>query len=425
MINVIGIGLDGAEGLTEKVKQIIDRASLLIGSDRHLQYFPDCPAERFVLGNFLAAIARIEQHLTSDLTIVVLVSGDPLFFGLGRLLVEKLPPQQLRFHPHLSSIQLAFNRLKVPWQDAKIISVHGRSLDELFPCLQGGIEKIAILTDRQNHPGAIANFYLELDLPVRYDLYICENLGGESEEIHHFSGREIPALATRSSDSFAPLNIVVLLRQKDADEKALDLKNLPLFGLNDSVFLTFPDRPTLMTKREIRMTILGELALQPQQIIWDIGAGTGSVSIEIARLCPTSRIYAIEKTAIGVTLIEKNCQRLQVSNVIPLHGSAPDVLDNLPSPHRIFIGGSSGKLEEILAVCRAKLQPDGIVVLALATLEHINQCMARSRNSHWDYHLLQVQISRSVPIGKLTRFSPLNPVTIIKLVNLSQTPNSV
>jgi precorrin-6Y C5,15-methyltransferase (decarboxylating) len=168
-----------------------------------------------------------------------------------------------------------------------------------------------------------------------------------------------------------------------------------------------------MTKREVRILILGELALQPKQIIWDIGAGTGSVSIEIARLSETFQVYAIEKTAIGSSLIEQNCRRLQVKNVISIHGSAPDILQQLPAPNRIFIGGSGGNLNSILDSCNARLATNGIVVLALATLEHLNIALGWLNSQRWEYRLLQVQLSRSIPVGQLTRFTPLNPVTIV------------
>ena len=415
LIEVVGIGLDGAAGLTEAVRQLVEQATLLVGSDRHLSYFQASSAQRLVLGDLSEAIEEIRDRLAKDDHIVVLVSGDPLFFGLGRLLLENLPAQQLRFHPHPSSIQLAFSRIKVPWQDAEIISAHGRSLDVLASLLQQGSEKIAVLTDGKNTPNAIARLYLSLDSPTRYDFWVCENLGGDQEQINCYSAE---ALATQTI--FAPLNVVVLLRQDQTSNQPLDIDTLPLLGLSDQTFLSFRDRPGLMTKREVRLIVLGELALQPGQIVWDIGAGTGSVSIEIARLSSTSVIYAIEKTAVGSTLIEKNCQRLQVSNIIPIHGTAPEILAQLPAPERIFIGGSGGNLEAILNSCSLHLADDGVLVLALATLEHLNTSLEWLRTHHWNYHLLQLQLSRSVPVGQLTRFSPLNPVTIVTATQLKQ-----
>jgi precorrin-6Y C5,15-methyltransferase (decarboxylating) len=424
-IQVIGIGLDGAAGLSDSVQKLIQQATLLVGSDRHLSYFPHHPAQRLILGDFHHAIATLRTLLPSPSSppssqppapspsIVILVSGDPLFFGLGRLLLAELPPDQITFHPHLSSVQLAFSRVKVSWQDAELISAHGRSLEQLTQALQQGKDKIAVLTDPKNTPRAIARLLLALDLPSDYQIWVCENLGGSGEHIQTFLADEL------AEKDFAPLNVVVLLRTDR--QKALTLEHLPALGLPDQSFLSFGDRPGLMTKREIRLLVLGELALQSGQVIWDIGAGTGSVSIEIARLFPQSQIYAIEQTAAGTALIQQNCDRFQVKNITSVHGSAPDALQNLPNPDRIFIGGSGGNLSEILDLCAQRLAPRGVLVLALATLERLTTALLwrqLPQAKRWQHHLLQVQLSRSVPVGSLTRFTPLNPVT---LLTLSQT----
>ena len=402
-IHVVGIGLEGAEGLTESVRQIVEQATLLVGSDRHLSYFPNHVGERLTLGNFMSAIAAIQNHPNS---VVVLTSGDPLFFGFGRLLLEECDRDRLIFHPNLSSIQLAFSRIKLSWHDAKVISAHGRSLDELTQALQQGVEKIAVLTDPTRNPAAIAELLLSLDLPSRYQIWVCENLGGQDERV-----TETLAPTSLVHQSFASLTIVVL--QKIINDETLALEDLPLIGISDRDFLSFSDRPGLMTKREIRILVLAELALQPNQIIWDVGAGTGSVAIEMARLCPTAKIYAIEKTAAGVSLIQKNAQRFGIQSIQAIQGEAPTALTELPNPDRIFIGGSGGNLVGILDCCLDRLSDRGVVVLAVATLEHLTQAIAYLSRFDWHYRLLQVQISRSIAVASLTRFTPLNPVTLI------------
>ena len=414
MINVIGIGLDGKSGLTDYVRQIIDRATILSGASRHLSYFSDSLVVKIPLNNLQSDIDSLVQKHTKKENIVILASGDPLFFGLGRLLLTKISPEQLQFYPHFSSIQLAFNKLKIPWQDVTLISLHGRNSDLLVEHLKQGTEKIAILTDSDRNPIAIANLYLNLEIPIDYSFYVCENLTLEAGEITAFSSQEITTLAQLPLDKFASLNILVLIKE-DVTNRPLDLKQLPLFGIPDSAFLSFKDRPGLITKKEIRSIILTELALQPQQIVWDIGAGTGSVAIEIARLCPTSQVYAIEKTAMGISLIEQNSQRFAVQNIRAISAKAPEFLASLPIPNRVFIGGSGGNLTAILNTCKNKIDSQGIIVIALATIEHFTEVLQWAKQNNWHYKLLQVQISRSTPIANLTRFSPLNPVTIIKL----------
>lgn len=423
-IHVVGIGLDGAGGLSDSLRQLVGRATLLVGTSRHLDLFTDHPAPRLILGDLAETVVQMRPYLAaSDPQIVIFTSGDPLFFGLGRFLLQEFPPEQLTFHPHLSSVQLAFSRLKVPWQDAQVISAHGRSFQQVIQALQRGVEKIALLTDANHSPAALADLILGLDLPLRYRFYICENLGGERERVQEWP------LAEVTQRTFAPLNVVILLRSPRLGEEPLDLASLPCLGVPDQAFLSYPDRPGLMTKREVRLLILGELSLQPGQVVWDIGAGSGSVAIEIARLFSDSQVYAVEKSAVGSQLIEQNCRRFQVQNVISVHGSAPDILHRLRPPDRIFIGGSGGNLTQILGICGVRLGLGGTLVLALSTLEHLQMALEwieqkirseamlpeSAQRSQWRYRVLQVQLSRSVPVSQLTRFAPLNPVMLLTI----------
>ena len=189
----------------------------------------------------------------------------------------------------MSAVQLAFSRVKVPWQDAQIISVHGRSLDRLTQALQARAAKLAVLTDPIHSPAAIARLLLELGLSQTYQMWICENLGGPNEQVQQVN------LRGQIDLSAAPLNLVILLRRESELVSPRPEQTSPLLGLMDQSFCSFDDRPGLLTKREIRVLVLAELTLHPGQVIWDIGAGTGSVAIEIARLVPDAQIYAGKK----------------------------------------------------------------------------------------------------------------------------------
>lgn len=442
-INVVGIGLDGLGGLSEKLQEIIAQATLLVGSDRHLSYFSEHPARRIILGDFGVAIRQVRSVLeqiqpesirysppytnhesvaiaaTAAQAIVILAPGDPLFFGLGKLLLAEISPEHITFHPHVTPVQLAFNRLKLPWQDAQILSIHGRSLDQIKTAFQAGVSKIAVLTESKDAPGSIAQLYLALDLPHTYQLWVCENLGDDQEKIQAFNLTE-EGLNSLKKVEISPSNVVILVRSLPTDQP-LQTDTLPVLGIADQEFVNFSDgiafleknRSDLMTKREVRILVLGELALQPGQIVWDVGAGNGAVSIEIARLCPTSQVYALEKSAMGTSLIEQNIKRLQVPNVISIHGVAPDMLRHLPSPDRIFVGGIEGNLEAILDACGSRLKPEGIVVLAIATVEHLHQSLAWYKQQKWQVKMLQIQLSRSITISDFTHLTPFNPVTII------------
>jgi len=404
-IHVVGVGLEGAAGLPEATRTLIQQAPILAGGDRLLDQFPDHPAQRWSLTDLST---RLQQHLAQSppALVVILTSGDPLFFGLGRQLLQVIPAAAITFHPHVSSVQLAFSRVKVPWQGATLISAHGRSLDHLVTAVKQGESPIAVLTDPVNTPGAIARCVQSLGLPVRYDLWVCENLGGADERVQQFALTDVPATGV------SPRKGVILQTVAVPPE----LATLPLLGIPDAAFLSFGDRPGLMTKREVRVQILAALALQPQQVIWDIGAGTGSVSIEIARLVPTAQIWAIEKTTAGCELIRQNIQRFGTPNVTVVPGLAPAALSNLPSPDRIFIGGSQGKLAEILVTCSTRLRTQGAIVIALATLENQAELIEWHRQQpDWAIAYEQVALARSVAVGPLTRWQPLNPVVLAVL----------
>ncbi|PSP19171.1 MAG: cobalamin biosynthesis bifunctional protein CbiET [Cyanobacteria bacterium QS_8_64_29] len=405
-IDTIGMGLDGVAGLSVEARRHLEAATVLLGPERHLRCLPQHPARRLVFSDPTRALPELRAALAAGERVAVLTSGDPLFFGLGRVLLAQFPPDCLSFHPHLSAVQLAFNRLKVPWHDACTVSAHGRTATELQHALQRGEAKIAVLTDPNHSPAAIARLYRALDLPHTYRFWVCENLGGSQERVAAFSPEALQAQA------FDPLNVVVLLRQEPATGGD-DLAKLPQLGLPDRAFASFADRPGLMTKREVRILALGELALHPGQTVWDIGAGTGAVAIEIARAFPGCQVYAIERSAAGQSLIEQNCQRLQADRVMPVWGTAPDALASLPAPDRVFVGGSGGNIAGILEACSARLTADGIVVGAFATLEHLHASLDWLAQAGWSYRLLQAQLARSVPIGRGNRLSPLNPVTMV------------
>ncbi|MEO0406069.1 MAG: precorrin-6y C5,15-methyltransferase (decarboxylating) subunit CbiE [Cyanobacteria bacterium P01_A01_bin.135] len=412
-IHVVGIGLDGAAGLPEASRQQVVRAEVLVGSDRHQDYFPDHAGQRWTLNGLLT---QLQSGNISTQRTVVLASGDPLFFGVGRLLLQHLSPEQLVFHPHLSAVQLAFSRIKQPWQDAQIISVHGRSPERLLTALRQGASTLALLTDNSITPAVVAHLLLSLDLENRYRIWVCEALGSEAEQVQSYSATQ---LAQRPEHH--PLNVVVLQRHPALPSPALLDSALPVVGIDDSQFASFPDRPGLITKKPVRLLALGQLQLRDRQVVWDIGAGTGSVSIEIARLCPHSQVYAIEKSAAGAALIQQNAERFGAANLHLVAGRAPAALGALPEPNRIFIGGSDGDLADLLCIAQARLLAGGILVAALATLDSIAIAVSwlkqRSldKAKGWHHQFQQVQMTASVPVGPLTRFSPLNPVTLLTL----------
>ena len=407
-IKVIGIGLEGKKSLTTSLLLMVESADVLVGGDRHLNYFLEHQGIKLKINQIKPTIEQIKEYQKQGKSIVILATGDPLFFGIGRILKQEFSAEELEFYPYLSSVQIAFNRLQIPWQLAEVVSLHGREIDPLIKLLKQSPEAIAILTDKINNPLAIWQLFQQLKLPVEYNFWLCENLGSQSEKITKIEVEKELKLAEISS-----LNLIVLQQSQEQNKSPINLDQLPLIGINDNLFKTFPDRPGLITKREIRVQILGELALQNQQIIWDLGAGTGSVAIEMARICPENQIYAVEKTAVGVQLIKENCQLFQVKNIQIIHNRAEKAIANLPAPDRVFIGGSGGELVRLLELINQKIKPQGKIVIALATIENLATALAWFKEQQWQYQIINLQIAKSLSISNMTRLNPLNPVNLI------------
>lgn len=388
---MIGIGDNGAEGLLPEYIQWIEECDLLVGGERHLAFFPDFAKEKRVIKGGLSALAA--DLAEEKRNVVLLVSGDPLFYGLGGYLAKKLP---LEIYPYMSSVQLAFSRMKESWQDAYITSLHGRSIQGFAQKIDGR-GKIAVLTDETNSPNAIASYLKRFNM-TEYSAFVAENLEGENERCRFFTLDEM------EHAEFSPLNVVIL-KQHTAIERSS-------IGIADDQFIQRKPDKGLITKREIRTLCLQELALKETSTVWDIGTCTGSVAIEAAKIARLGAVYAIEKNEGDLENCLEN-QLLHRADFTAVLGKAPDRLDEFPDPDAIFIGGNGGSMEKLLALCVERVKPGGRVVMNIATIENLAEAMQHFKNLGCEVSILQAQLARSKPILHLTRFEPLNPIFIV------------
>ena len=400
-VTVLGIGDDGCTGLCSRAVNAVLRASVLCGGERQLAFFPQFQGERIVLKNGLpAAIERVAE-LAEDRNVCILASGDPLFFGIGSLVVRKLGAGNVDFIPQPSSVQLAFARAGIAWDDAAVISLHGRPLFGLLTRLRR-LSKVAVLTDDESSPARIAAHLLEHDRAGDWRAWVCERLGGTEERVRTFSIAEL--VETRDID---PLNVLLLQR---SDPSWRPPSSIPF--LHEDAFAKRMPKKGLITKREVRVLSLAALAIRPDSVVWDIGAGSGSVAIEAALLAPLGRVFAVEVDPEGVAICRDNLRTHAVDNVNVLLGRAPEALADLPAPDAVFVGGSKGSMAEILDVVLARLQPGGRVVANAITLENsaeIYQCL-RGHGLVPEVTLLQV--SRAEPLAHYMRYEALNPIQI-------------
>ena len=397
---VIGIGHDGPAGLLPGALEHIARAEVLVGGRRHLAFFPDWPGKTVVLGADPEPVVRQLKATYRRQKTVVLASGDPLFYGIGRLLIEHFPPHALCFLPHVSAVQLAFARLKCSWHDAQVVSLHGRPMHALLPAVHQRAAKIALLTDASNHPAAVAQWLIEHHCED-YRIWVCEELGGAGERLTQWTPRSI------LTQTFSPLNVTILLRQATASVADA----MPLLGLPEPALA---HRTGMITKREARLIALGYLALHADEVFWDIGAGSGAVALEAARLAATLQVYAIERSAPALAQITDNIRTLALPNVQPVLGEAPAALAGLPDPHAVFIGGSGGRLAELLPVVVERLHPGGRVVLHCITLEHLNVGWELLRAQELHVDVTSMQLSHTRPLGTLHRFVSDSPLFIVQ-----------
>lgn len=414
---IVGMSDAGADSLPATVLTRISAAEMLVGGRRHLSHFPEFTGEKLAItGEIDPLIPLLQQALVAGRRVVVLASGDPLYYGIGATLRRYFPADALEVIPSPTAFQLAFAALAEPWVGAALLSAHARLLSDVVKGVLAA-PKAAILTDPTQHtPEVVAQALLEAGLPGDTPCAICENLGSANQRVVRTT------MGNVGHESYAPLNVVVVWKGDEevrarsgsggAEEKHSLSSRLPNFqppsppGLPDDAFSTSAGQ---ITKREIRLLALAELALGPGEVLWDIGAGSGSVSIEAGRTQPGAAIYAIEKRAELYHHFQENLRRFPASNIHGVLGEAPEALSQWPDPHAVFIGGSGQKLSEIIQIAQQRLQPSGRLVINLATLENLQ--LARSLLP--EARVSQVQINRAVPILDMLRFEALNPIFMI------------
>ncbi len=406
-IEVVGCDAGGLASLAPALRALVEGAELVAAPRRLLSALSaELPGAELTASDRPGALAeQLRVARRQGRSCVVLASGDPLWFGIGRQLLAAFAASELRFHPAPSSLQLAFARLGRPWQDASWISLHGRDPEPLAAALQKRPPALAVLTDPDRGGAeAVRRLLAASGLEDAYGLWLCERLGHPAERVLRL------APADPLPSDLDPLHLVLLVA---APAAPVDPARLPLFGLADGLFLQHPDRPGLMTKREVRVQLLAELDLPARGVLWDIGAGVGSVGLEALRLRPQLQLWALEARGGAQALIAANAARLGVRPAAVLEGRAPEALADLPDPDRVLIGGGGRQRQAILELVLARLRPGGVVVIPLATLEALAELRPLLEAGGLALVVSQLQAWRGAPLADGTRLAPLNPVLVL------------
>lgn len=444
LCSVIGVIDDGWASLSAAAQARLRAASVLIGARRTLDLVaPFLPEDTECLdmdGALSQTPGWIASALDAGRPVAILATGDPLCHGIARFLIGKLGVGAVEVMPALSTIQLAFARLKKPWQDARISSCHGPDAGEWLgdestpgPTPAHGLYKlvravathplVATFTSPHNSPDRIARALLAAgygdDAHESVTLSVVACLCHADEAV--FADLTLADAATRR---FPAPNVVIIERVgRTGDEHAPtryppDLVSsiphtAPVFGFDDLDYVQRTPEKGLITKLEARAVSLARLGLSADSIVWDIGAGSGSVGLEASRIAHLGHVWAIEKNSGDAANARVNARRMRASNYSLFEGKAPAGLDAWPAPDAVFIGGSGGELGELIALVLGRLKPRGRLVMNFVTLENLALATRtlQQLGATWDVTMLSA--ARSQPILDMHRLAAQNPVWII------------
>jgi precorrin-6Y C5,15-methyltransferase (decarboxylating) len=404
-IYIIGVGSDGLAGLTARARELITSAEVVLGSDQTLDLMTGLTAERVRIGTDLQeAVRTLETNLGSK-RLVVVAGGDPLFYGVARYLCDRLGKDHFEVLPHVSSMQLAFARIKESWEEAFLTNLATHPLESVLDRIRVA-DTVGLFTSARDDPPGIARQLLAAGLDY-FRGYVCENLGAPNERVTQGE------LADLQHMEFAPLNVMILRRKPGRPDLPRPPGRLRRFGNPDDVFAQSRPKSGLITQAEVRAIGLAQLDLHAGSVVWDVGAGSGSVAIEAAQIAHPGMVYAIEQDAADYHLLLANARLFGVANLQAVHSTAPAVFAELPPPDAIFVGGTGHEVGRLLHSAFKSLQPGGRMVVNVATLETLSATYATLKALVSPVQVLLVNVARGVEQLETLRFDAVNPTFLL------------
>jgi precorrin-6B C5,15-methyltransferase / cobalt-precorrin-6B C5,C15-methyltransferase len=407
-IHIVGIGSDGAAGLTTRARELLSSASLVLGPEEALARLPELPAQRVRIGLDLPEVVRtLQRHLDRERIVIVAV-GDPLFYGVARYLCDRLGKERFEVLPHVSSMQMAFARVKESWEDAYLTNLATHPLEKVLDRIRTA-DTVGLFTSDREGPDRVAEQLLARGLNY-FRAYVCENLGGPDERVTQGELAEIREM------EFAPLNVMILKRKPGQPDQRRPSGRFLRFGNPDDVFAQSRPKSGLITRAEVRALALAQLNIQPASVVWDVGAGSGSVAIEAAQLAHPGPVFAIEQDAADYHLILANAETFDVPNLRAVHGTAPAVFVGLPSPDAVFLGGTGKEVARLLEAAYAALRPGGVMVANVASLESLTTTYTTLKTIAGGVQVLLVNVARGTEQLETLRFEAINPTFLLRVV---------
>ena len=422
---VIGILDDGWAGLSDGARQRLAEADLVIGAGRTLERVRAHVDAGATLKDMKGALSQAPEWIRTAMDagqrVAMIATGDPLCHGIAGFLAAQLGAARVEILPAPSTLQLAFALFKKPWQDMRIVSCHSADAGEwcVGATPEHGLYKamraialhpqVALFTGPDNNPARLARALITAGYGDDARLSVACRLSLPDERLF------ADLTPAEAAAMYFPQPNVMLV------ERAPDVR-APRFGLEDTEYIQRTPEKGLITKQEARALSLAKLRLAADAIVWDIGAGSGSIGLEAARLAPLGHVWAIEKNAGDAANARANAARFRLTNYTLVEGKAPDHVDTWPDPDAVFIGGSGGELDPLIRVILERLKPNGRLVMNFVTLENLATATAALAAARAAWDVVQLQASRSQPILDMHRLVAQNPVWIVS-ANKHVTPD--
>jgi precorrin-6Y C5,15-methyltransferase (decarboxylating) len=402
---ILGIGDDGLAGMTESARRTLLDSDLVLGAPPILSLLAGVPGRKEPLEPDMSlALRQVREALKSRRPVLV-SGGDPLFYGVARYLCDRLGKDLFEVVPHVSSMQLAFARIKESWEDAYLTSLAGRPIEAVVDRIRTA-EKIGVFSSDECPPSRLAQALLDRGIDY-FRAYVCENLGSPDERV---TQGELSDLA---ATDFNPLNVVILIRKPNRPDRAMQGRRHRLFGNPDDAFAQSLPKRGLITHAEVRAIALAQLDIRSTSVVWDIGAGSGSVAIEAAQLAYQGIVYAIEPEPADVALIQANAESFGVPNVRAVAGRAPEVLATLPDPDAVFVGGTGRQVDTVLSAAYARLVLGGTMAVNVATIEGLATAYQTLKAMAGSVGVWNVSIARGIEQMDRLRFEAIAPTFLL------------
>jgi len=406
-ITILGIGDEGPTGLTQFCREKLNAAEIVIAAPSTLAQLDSVDGRMIPLRDDLDEIVALIKSLR-DKRIVMLSLGDPLFFGTTRYLCDEIGKDQFDIIPHVSMMQLAFARIRESWDEALLSDLSSRTPEQLFDKIRFA-EKVGLFTSSEHSPAKVAKMLIDQRADY-FRAYVCEDIASPNERITECSLSELCEM------EFESLNVLILIRSDERPEIPADAPGLRLFGNADEFFLQSQPKRGLLTPAEVRCMALGNLGLQSDSVVWDVGAGSGSLAIEAARLCDKGHVYAIEMDSDDYKLLQSNSDRFQISNVTPVLGEAPTAWNELPRPDAIFIGGTGRAVGDIAFQAFDVLKANGRIVIHVAGMTRANDLFYGFHNNGYQPEILMLNFARGHLQFDSLRFDAVNPSFLLSCI---------